>query len=178
MSEFVDSEATRAMQDAENTRRRLYEEMTAKGVYNIVKVSARIPGASLLSAVGGYLTYYSEISGKTAKDMEIALGLRHAELAFGAHVYRLAFLPGFEQIEERGYTTLVDGKRLKAGLKSDSHGYRPGQMLRQFRLRGDVRIPAVHLGTVSGSQRFDGGAHPDTARMYPEGHPVWKNVRP
>ena len=149
-----------------------HQTLVRSGVYNIVKVTAYNA-----DRVGGYITRITEISGKTAEEIQKALGLKCDQLASGAFIYRLQRVPRKDEFWPRGYSGLVDGKYLREDLNEDSDGYRRGQAAWQVTLKEGVKIPAVLLAKIQGTQKFDPGVHPDTARLYPAGHPVHARIR-
>jgi hypothetical protein len=170
--DYRDVERVRNVQESEDAIDANHQTLVRLGIYNIVKVTAH-----QIDKVTGYITSITEVSGKTAKQIERALGLKAGQLASGAFIYRLDRIPTKKEFWPRGYNGLVDGKILKEHLTEDSAGYRRGQAVWQVTLKERVEIPAVLLAYIQGEQRFDPGVHPDTARHYPPDHPVHKKVR-
>lgn len=166
-SDYEDVTATRALQHDPKVIARNHRKLEKWGACNLLKVRAR---GTARTSVKGYITHLAAITGRTAEEIEVILGLREGDLALGADIYRLARLPRTDEFLPRGYTTLVDGLRLKSGLKTDSAGYRPGHGAYQITLTADM--PAHLIATISGSERFEPGVHPSVAKLYPPGHPV------
>lgn len=172
-NDHVDWDQTRALQSSADVVHANYANLVRWGAYNLVKVVGRSHEPAAQSRdVGGYLTLLQAISGLTPEQMRDLLGLRIEDLRHGALVYRLKELPAKDQIEVRGYTTLVDGAPLKPGLRSDAAGYRPGHGAWQITLKPDARIPATLIAALGPSTPFEPGVHPDIAKLYPPGHPV------
>jgi hypothetical protein len=170
--DYRDVERTRGVQESDQAVEANHQTLMRLGVYNIVKVSAK-----QTDSVCGYITSITEVIGKTARQIEAALGLRPGQLNAGAFIYRLERIPRKDEFWPRGYTGLVDGKYLRDDLTEDSAGYRRGQAAWQVTLRGGVCIPAVLLAHIQGDQSFDPGVHPNTARHYPPDHPVHRKPR-
>lgn len=171
--DYRDVARTRAVQESEAAIEANHRTLVKLGIYNIVKVTAYQAD----HGVGGYITAITEISGKTAKQIEKALGLKAGQLSSGAFIYRLGRVPQKDEFWPRGYSGLVDGKYLREDLDADSDGYCRGQAAWQVTLKEGVRIRAIELARIHGDQTFDPGVHPETARLYPEGHPVHARVR-
>jgi hypothetical protein len=176
----VNWDATRALQSSPEIVLANYLNLKSWGAYNLVKVMNRTgdPGEMLPRSrkVDGYLTHLQAISGCTPAQMRDVLGLRETDLRQGALVYRLLELPKEDQIEVRGYTTLVDGVELKPGLTSDKAGYRPGRGAYQITLKCGVKIEAALIATLGPNSPFEPGVHPDIAKLYPPGHPARRNL--
>jgi len=171
--DYRDVARTRAVQESAAAIETNHQTLVKLGIYNIVKVTAYQADRG----VTGYITSITEISGKTAKEIEKALGLKAGQLSSGAFIYRLRDVPQKDEFWPRGYSGLVDGKYLRDDLNEDSDGYRRGQAAWQVTLKEGVKIPAVLLAKIQGTQKFDPGVHPDTARLYPAGHPVHARIR-
>ncbi|WP_156323304.1 hypothetical protein [Bosea sp. AAP35] len=159
--DFVGSAETRALQNSKAARESNYAWMLKWGAYNLLKVKAR---AEVTPKVSGYITLLTHISGMTPRDMELALGLRTGQLAGGADIYRLNNLPSEDGFNVRGYTTLVDGLRLKSDRKSDAFGYRPGQGAWQVELT--TAVDATRIATLGPHDPFEPGLHPRVRAMY------------
>jgi hypothetical protein len=157
----------RAVQESEMAVENNHQKLVKLGVFNIVKVTAY-----QTDRVGGYITQITEISGKTAEEIVEALGLKPGQLSSGAFIYRLQRVPRKNEFWPRGYSHLVDG-----ALNKEIDGYFPGQSAWQVTLKDGVRIPAIQLARIHGDQTFDPGVHPETARLYPVGHPMRDRVR-
>jgi len=170
--DYRDVARTRAVQESEAAIEANHRTLVKLGIYNIVRVTAyHTP------SVTGYITSITEISGKTARQIQKALGLKADQLSSGAFIYRLERVPRKDEFWPRGYSGLVDGKYLREDLDEDSDGYRRGQAAWQVTLKEGVSIGAIELARIQGDQTFDPGVHPETARLYPEGHPVHARVR-
>ncbi len=171
--DHADWERTRALQSSQQVIDSNYAELVRWGPYNVLKVMSRTEDSpSQNRSVSGYLTLLPAISGQTPPQMRDLLGLRATDLRLGALIYRLRKLPAKNEIEVRGYTTLVDGVALKAGLEADQAGYRPGQGAYQVTLKKGVEIDATLIATLGPDAAFEPGVHPDIAKLYPAGHPV------
>ena len=112
-----------------------------------------------------YVTVLQALVGKTPRQMEDVLGLRVNQLSAGADIYRLEQLPTIDEFLPRGYTTLVDGLQLKAGLSQDGAGYRPGHGAFQVTLI--KLIPARKIKSLRPDEPFDPGIHPNLKHLYP-----------
>jgi hypothetical protein len=165
-NDFDDLEATRALQSSAEVRAANLATLTSWGAYNLLKVVSRDqPGAGSPSCpVTGYITLLPTLSGKTPRQMEALLGLKQDQLLRGAHIYRLSRVPDISEFLPRGYTTLVDGGRLKEGLRQDSAGYRPGHGAYQVQLVQP--IDALLIKTLGRDEPFEPGLHPDVAALY------------
>lgn len=166
-SDYTDAAETRDLQHSKQAMEENHRKLQAWGAYNLLKVRAR---GTQQASVSGYVTHLMAVSGRTSEEIEDILGLRKGALALGADIYRLARVPTLEEFRPRGYTTLVDGLRLKPGLKSDKSGYRPGHGAFQIELTAD--LPAHRIATICGPQKFEPGLHPSVASLYPVGHPA------
>jgi hypothetical protein len=155
MSDYQNEAETRALQGSETARQQNYEKMVGWGADSLVKVRVR---GEAQTSVGGYVTHLMSISGRTPRQMEDVLGLRKNQLAAGADVYRLRQLPEKDGFEPRGYSTLVDGLRLKDGLKEDSAGFRPGHGAWQVTLTKAIEV--TRLASLGYDDRFEPGPHP------------------
>ena len=122
------------------------------GARNLVKITN--PGAIKLE-VQGYIGFMQAIAGKSPEQISRVLGLRETDLAGGAMVYRLDRIPHEHEFEVRGYTTLVDGKRLPAEATQDAAGYRAGTGALQYEILPGAAIPATLLGQLGPGEAFD-----------------------
>lgn len=170
--DYRDVERVRNVQESAEAVGTNYQTLLKLGVYNLVKVTK-----SQRESISGYITSITEVSGKTTKQIERALGLKDGQLSEGAFIYRLGRIPRKDEFWPRGYSGLVDGKYLREDLTKDSDGYRRGQAAWQVTLKDGVSIPAVLLAHVKGDEIFEPGVHPNTARHYPPGHPMHRNAR-
>lgn len=164
---------TRKLQSDAQVVKDNHANLVRWGAHNIVKVTAvdrPLRGKPPLAF--GYLTLLPAVSGHTPLKMQDLLGLKKGALETGALVYRLLKLPREDQIEVRGYTTLVDGVALKPGLKADHDGYRPGWGAYQVRLKDGVTLPAELVATLGPHTPYRPPVHPDVAKLYPPGHPA------
>ncbi|WP_209427153.1 hypothetical protein [Pararhodobacter sp. SW119] len=152
---FVDERETRARQSEPWVRDANFARMVKFGAYNLMRVQAYEAAGSLVT---GYITVLPAIAGKTPAEMERILGLRVNQLNPTAYVYRLLAVPDRNGFDVRGYTTLVDGKRLREGLKQDSQGYRPGHGALQIQLTNPVK--AVLVTCLGRHETFEPSMHP------------------
>jgi len=152
-----------------------FQKLQKLGVYNIVKVSKF--SSEKRQDVGGYLTSITEISGKTSRQIQVALGLPAGFLEQGADIYRINRIPMEDEFLPRGYTSMPDGLVLKKDLDTDSSGYPRGQMAWQVKIKSGVKISAILICSIQGETKFTPGVHPRTAMLYPENHPARTNVR-
>ena len=155
--DFVGAAETRRLQSQERLKAEHWARLNDLGAYNLVKViePARAPQDGKVS---GYFTVLTALSGLTPEQMRDMLGLRVSDLANGADIYKLREVPGVNDFEVRGYTTLVDGLRLAPGLREDSAGYRGGWGALQYTL--NVRVPAVFYAHVAPGEPFVIPVHP------------------
>lgn len=156
MSKYYENiDATRALQASAAARQDNYRQMAAWGAYSLLKVC---PKGAARTTVANYITVQAGLSGKTPRQMERLLGLRVHQLVGGADIYRLRRLPDLDGFLPRGYSTLVDGLRLKAGLIEDAAGYRPGEGAWQITLIREV--PADLIASLGYDEVFEPGVHP------------------
>ncbi|MBN9444000.1 hypothetical protein [Bosea sp. (in: a-proteobacteria)] len=153
MDEFyIDPKRTRLLQASERVRKANLERIEFWGAYNLVKVldlgRAVSQNADGEIELGGYVTLQSELSRKTPKEIETALGLRPGSLDQGCRIFRFRKTP----------TLLPDGLRLKPEHRADPHGYPRGQMAWQIVLT--MPLPAVLVSTLAPGQAFNPGRHP------------------
>jgi hypothetical protein len=119
----------------EGTRR---ENWSLRGPNGIVKVLplGTIPQASL----GGYITVGSALLGKTPRQIEQALGLKHDYLAQGARICRFVRLPMSHEYEYELTAAYPDGLAF-----NPAHGnpdYPPGSpKIHQWRIKNGAQIP-------------------------------------
>jgi hypothetical protein len=155
---------TRRLQLSPQVRMANLRILQGYGHFNLAKVTGRIPNAAQETLGTGYFTYMPHLGGKTPVEMRKALGLRDADLVTGADIYQLTRVPTLEEFEPRGYTGLVDGARLKAGLRTNSDGYRGGQSLPQWSFTKPPRVTIKLIATLLPGQRFDLPMHPNTRK--------------
>ena len=156
MGEYYENvDATRALQASASARQDNYKNMVAWGAYSLLKVCQK--GAPQ-TTVANYITVQAALSGKTPREMEKLLGLRLQQLSGGADIYRLLRLPDIDGFLPRGYSTLVDGLQLRAGLAQDAAGYRPGLGAWQITLIKPV--PAQRIASLGYNDVFEPGVHP------------------
>jgi len=156
MSQYYQNiDATRALQASAAARQDNYRQMAALGAYSLLKVC---PKGAPRTTVANYITFQQALSGKSPREMEWLLGLKVHQLVGGADIYRLRRLPDPDGFLPRGYSTLVDGLQLKAGLTEDAAGYRPGLGAWQITLIREV--PADLIATLAYDEVFEPGVHP------------------
>ncbi|MBN9455075.1 MAG: hypothetical protein J0I54_00460 [Bosea sp.] len=159
---YIDPKRTRLLQASERVRKANLERIEFWGAYNLVKVldlgRAVSQNADGEIELGGYVTLQSELSRKTPKEIETALGLRPGSLDQGCRIFRFRKTPTLNGFEVRGYSSLPDGLRLKPEHRADPHGYPRGQMAWQIVLT--TPLPAILVSTLAPGQAFDPGRHP------------------
>jgi hypothetical protein len=160
MGDFIDEDYTRTLQSDPKVVQNYWQKLMSWGHYNIVKVMNAEPSPPAIRMVSGYAGRLTVLSGKTPAEMRDMLGLRIVDLADGAAIYQLTKVPNTSEFAVRGVTSLVDGKRLKPGLRQDSHGYRPGQSEEQFMIFKDKPIEAKLFAVVRPGERFVIPPHP------------------
>ena len=140
------------VQRSPQAKRAAMQRFRQWGARNLVKITN--PSA-IRAEVQGYISFMQAIAGKTPEQISRMLGLRATDLAGGAMVYRLDRLPHEHEFEVRGFTTLVDGKRLPPGVTQDAAGYRVGTGALQYEILPDAAIPATLLGQLGPGEAFD-----------------------
>ncbi len=149
--DYLDGEQTRALQESAAVRAANLVDMQRWTAYCLMKAVAI---GDVKPVVTGYVTLLQALSGQTPRQMVTLLGLRdrrdgvrEADLATGADLYRLKRVPGIDEFWPRGYSTLVDGYRLRPELKADTAGYKVGQGAWQIELRCPIEAEfVVRLG--------------------------------
>lgn len=91
----------------------------------------------------GYFGTSVGMFGKSPLGIAKLLGLKPAEYANGADIYRLKRLPTKDEFEVRGYTHFPDGVALPAGKRADPDGYPPGTGALQWELVQPVQMEFV-----------------------------------
>jgi hypothetical protein len=113
------------------------ENWSVAGPNRIVKV---LPFGCPATSLGGYITVGSSLLGKTAQEIERALGLERQYLINGARIYRFIRLPQVSEYEYELTAKFPGGLAFNPAHSNPS--YPPGNSsVQQWRIKDGVRIP-------------------------------------
>jgi hypothetical protein len=93
--------------------------------------------------VGGYITSFKFVAGRSLEEVRSILGLKVGMLDRGAYLYELARLPTISEFNLRGYTQCPDGMPWAGG------DWPAGRGVPQWEIAKGIRIDCRLLATIS-----------------------------